>query len=1280
MMPREIKLGKNTRMSYSKITEASEMPNLIEVQKDSYEWFLTDGLLEVLKDVSPITNFSSRDDQERSCRWFLSDEMFANVFNKPQIDDMADKLVLEFIDFTLEKENTKYTLEECRERDATYAAPLKVRVRLINKDTGEVKEQEIFMGDFPLMTDQGTFVYNGAERVIVSQLVKSPGIYYASSFDKAGNKLFTSTVIPNRGAWIEYETDQYNVFSVRVDRTRKLPVTVLLKAFGLNSADEITDMFGEEDILLNTLSKDTTKNTEEALEEIYKRLRPGEPATLEGAAKLVGSLFFDAKRYDLARVGRYKFNKKLALTDRILGKTLKEDVVSPVTGEILYSAGDVLNADACLELEKNAVNRVVLDIDGDSVIVFSNGMVDAKHFVDLDLEAIGINENVRFDLLTKLIDEANGDNEELRRLLMENVDNLMPKHIMVEDVLASVNYVLNMRHGLGETDNIDHLGNRRLRAVGELLQNQFRLGFSRMERVVRERMTIQDLDVITPQALINTRPVVAAVKEFFGSSQLSQFMDQPNPLAELTHKRRLSALGPGGLSRDRASFDVRDVHYSHYGRMCPIETPEGPNIGLINSLATYARINNYGFIEAPYRVVKDGAVTDEIVYITADVEDGKIVAQATEPVDENGKFIAKKIIARKQDDMIEVTPDRIDYMDVSPRQVVSVATAMIPFLENDDASRALMGSNMQRQAVPLIKAESPIIGTGMEYRAAMDSGVVVVAKSDCTVLKVAADKVVVRETETDEIRTYNILKFTRSNQGTCINQRPVVKEGDFVKKGELIADGPATENGEVGLGKNILIGFMTWEGYNYEDAILLNENLVKEDVLTSIHIEEYEIDSRDTKLGPEEITRDIPNVGDDALRDLDERGIVRIGAEVHAGDILVGKVTPKGETELTAEERLLRAIFGEKAREVRDTSLRVPHGESGIIVDVKVFTRENGDELQPGVNQVIRCYIAQKRKISVGDKMAGRHGNKGVVSRVLPQEDMPFLPDGTPLQIVLNPLGVPSRMNIGQVLEVHLGYAAKALGWKVATPVFDGAHEEDIQEALKLARQVETEKENGTPELYDESGKITLYDGRTGQKFDNPVTVGYMYMLKLHHLVDDKIHARSTGPYSLVTQQPLGGKAQFGGQRFGEMEVWALEAYGAAYTLQEILTIKSDDVVGRVKTYESIVKGLNVPKPGVPESFKVLIKELQSLCLDVKVLDKDDNEIDLREYDEDIEAPEATPEILAEIRKSAERAEEEALANGEISHADDEDEFGLEEELVYDGEFDNVVDFEDLNG
>ena len=1142
-MVHPIQLGKNTRMSYSKINEVLEMPNLIEVQKNSYKWFLEEGLREVFRDVSPITNF-------------------------------AGNLVLEFIDYSLD-ENTKYSLEECKERDATYAAPLRVKVRLINKDTGEVKEQEIFMGDFPLMTDQGTFIYNGAERVIVSQLVKSPGIYYSSSYDKSGNLLFAATVIPNRGAWFEYETDSNNVFSVRVDRTRKLPVTVLIRALGLSNATMITDMFGEEEVLLATLEKDTTKDTDAALEEIYRRLRPGEPATVEGATQLVNSLFFDARRYDLARVGRYKFNKKLALRDRIEGKVVKEDVVSPLTGEILLNAGETVTPEVLLEFEKNGVSRVILDVEGRGVVVFSNGMVDCRHFVDFDPEEVGINENVRFDLLMEIL-EANKTEEELKAALAENVEKLMPKHILTEDIFASINYMLNMQYGLGSTDNIDHLGNRRLRAVGELLQNQFRLGFSRMERVVRERMTIQDLDVITPQALINTRPVVAAIKEFFGSSQLSQFMDQPNPLAELTHKRRLSALGPGGLSRDRASFEVRDVHHSHYGRMCPIETPEGPNIGLINSLSTYARINKYGFIEAPYRVVdkKTGVVTDEIVYITADLEDGKIIAQATEPLDEQNRFIAKKIVARYKDEILEVEPSKIDYMDVSPRQVVSVATAMIPFLENDDASRALMGSNMQRQAVPLIKPESPIIGTGMEYRAAMDSGVVVVAKEDCTVIKVAADKVVVRETS-GEIRTYNILKFKRSNQGTCINQRPVVEEGEFVKKGEIIADGPATEMGEIGLGKNILIGFMTWEGYNYEDAILINEKLVKEDVLTSIHIEEYEIEARDTKLGPEEITRDIPNVGDDALRDLDERGVIRIGAEVHSGDILVGKVTPKGETELTAEERLLRAIFGEKAREVRDTSLRVPHGEAGIIVDVKIFTRENGDELSPGVNQLIRCYIAQKRKISVGDKMAGRHGNKGVVSRILPEEDMPFLPDGTPLEIVLNPLGVPSRMNIGQVLEVHLGYAAKALGWKVATPVFDGANEYDIMEALEKAG-------------YDADGKTVLYDGRTGRPFDNRVTVGYMYMLKLHHLVDDKIHARSTGPYSLVTQQPLGGKAQFGGQRFGEMEVWALEAYGAAYTLQEILTVKSDDVVGRVKTYESIVKGLNVPKPGVPESFKVL--------------------------------------------------------------------------------------------
>ena len=1270
MMPREIKLGKNTRMTYSKIDEVAQMPNLIEVQKDSYKWFLQEGLREVLRDVSPITNFSTKEEQENTCRWFLSDELFSKVFSNPKVDDLSDKLVLEFIDYSLD-ENTKYTLEECKERDATYAAPLRVTVRLINKDTGEIKDQTIFMGDFPLMTDQGTFIYNGAERVIVSQLVKSPGIYYDFEYDKAGNKMFNATVIPNRGAWIEYETDTNNIFHVKIDRQRKLPVTVLIKALGVGSVDAICEMFGEEEILMNTLSKDTTDGTERALEEIYKRLRPGEPATLEGSAKLIGSLFFDDKRYDLARVGRYKFNEKLDLKKRILGKELAEDVVSRVTGEIIANAGDTVSEEMAESFAENAINRVILKIEDKRVVVFSNDTVDAKYFLDFDPKEVGLTEKVRYSTLMNIIENAE-DEQDLRATLEDNINVLMPKHIMAEDILASINYLINMGHGLGETDNIDHLGNRRLRAVGELLQNQFRLGFSRMERVVRERMSIQDMDVITPQALVNTRPVIAAIREFFGSSQLSQFMDQPNPLAELTHKRRLSALGPGGLSRDRASFEVRDVHYSHYGRMCPIETPEGPNIGLINSLATYAKVNSYGFIEAPYRVVKDGVVTDDIVYITADVEDGKIVAQATEPLDENNRFVNKKIIARKQDDMIEVAPSQIDYMDISPRQVVSAATAMIPFLENDDASRALMGSNMQRQAVPLIKTESPVIGTGMEYRAAMDSGVVVVAKEDCTVLKVASDKVVVREDPTGEIRTYNILKFRRSNQGTCINQRPVVVEGDYVKKGEIIADGPATDHGEVGLGKNILIGFMTWEGYNYEDAILLNEKLVKEDVFTSIHIEEYETESRDTKLGPEEITRDIPNVGDDALRDLDERGIIRIGAEVHAGDILVGKVTPKGETELTAEERLLRAIFGEKAREVRDTSLRVPHGEAGIIVDVRVFTRENGDELAPGVNQVIRCYIAQKRKISVGDKMAGRHGNKGVVSRILPEEDMPFLPDGTPLQIVLNPLGVPSRMNIGQVLEVHLGYAAKALGWKVATPVFDGAHKEDIREALKLAKEKEAAKENGTPELYDETGKITLYDGRTGQKFDNPVTVGYMYMLKLHHLVDDKIHARSTGPYSLVTQQPLGGKAQFGGQRFGEMEVWALEAYGAAYTLQEILTVKSDDVVGRVKTYESIVKGLNVPKPGVPESFKVLIKELQSLCLDVRVLDKNDNEIDLREYDDDVDAEVATPEILAELKKNAElNIQEEAN--------DEKEEDIFEEDLVFDGGLDVLDSLEDQN-
>ena len=1234
--PKVIKLGKNTRRSYSKIDEVLEMPNLIEVQKNSYKWFLEEGLKEVFKDVSPITNF-------------------------------AENLILEFTDYTLDESAAKYSLEECKERDATYAAPLRVKVRLINKETGELKEQEIYMGDFPLMTDQGTFIYNGAERVIVSQLVKSPGIYYESDYDKAGNLLFNATVIPNRGAWIEYETDSNNVFSARVDRTRKLPVTVLLKALGLGNNAEILQMFGEDEILLlSTLEKDTITDTDGALEEIYRKLRPGEPATAEGAKQLVNSLFFDARRYDLARVGRYKFNKKLSLEDRAKGKVLAEDVTSPITGEILASAGDVISAELLREFKKNAVNRLILNIDEKKVVVFSNNMVDPADFISgIDLEEIGINEDVCYDVLCEVIEESAGDVDELTKLLKQNAERLIPKHILTEDIFASINYIINMHHGLGSVDNIDHLGNRRLRGVGELLQNQFRVGFSRMERGVRERMTTQDLDVITPQALINTKPVVAAVKEFFGSSQLSQFMDQPNPLAELTHKRRLSALGPGGLSRDRASFEVRDVHYSHYGRMCPIETPEGPNIGLINSLATYARINKYGFIEAPYRKIdkETGVVSDKIEYITADIEDGKIVAQATEPLDKDNRFVNKKIVARYMDEMIEVDSSRVDYMDVSPRQVVSVATAMIPFLENDDASRALMGSNMQRQAVPLITAESPIVGTGMEYKAAMDSGVVVVAKEDCEVLKVCADKVVVRETETGNVRNYNILKFQRSNQGTCINQKPVVEEGEFVKKGEIIADGPATQLGEIGLGKNILIGFMTWEGYNYEDAILINERVVREDVLTSIHIEEFEIECRDTKLGPEEITRDIPNVGEDALRDLNELGIIRIGAEVNSGDILVGKVTPKGETELTAEERLLRAIFGDKAREVRDTSLRVPHGEGGIIVDVKTFTRENGDELSPGVNQVIRCYIAQKRKISVGDKMAGRHGNKGVVSRILPEEDMPFLPDGTPLQIVLNPLGVPSRMNIGQVLEVHLGYAAKALGWKIATPVFDGAHEEDIEEALEKAG-------------YNKDGKTVLYDGRTGMPFDNRVTVGYMYMLKLHHLVDDKMHARSTGPYSLVTQQPLGGKAQFGGQRFGEMEVWALEAYGAAYTLQEILTVKSDDVVGRVKTYESIVKGYNIPTPGIPESFKVLIKELQSLCLDVKVLDEDRNEIDLKEYEE-LDAPVATPEILEKIKREA---EEKAQQNEEntFDFSEEEEEDIFDEKSVFEGELTVVDDIEDL--
>ena len=1176
-MVHPVKLGRNTRMSYGKIHEVLEMPNLIEIQKNSYDWFLDEGLKEVFHDVSPITDYTGN-------------------------------LILEFIDYRLE-DTTKYDIEECKERDATYAAPLRVKVRLINRETGEVKEQEIFMGDFPIMTPSGTFIINGAERVIVSQLVRASSVYYSEEFDKVGKKLFSSQVIPTRGAWLEYETDSNDIFYVRIDRNRKIPVTVLIRALGFGTNAQITELFGEDARLLATMEKDTTSTEEEGLLEVYRKLRPGEPPTVESAQSLITNLFFDPKRYDLARVGRYKFNKKLRLADRITGCVSGQTVADKETGEIIVSEGDVITKEIALALEKAEVNDIVVDIDGNRTKVISNDMVDLKNYVDYNPRDYGITESVRRIVLHEILDQyPDVNSEEFKNALREKKDELIPRHILIDDIIASISYIGNLANGVGCVDDIDHLGNRRLRSVGELLQNQFRIGLSRMERVVRERMTIQDLDVITPQTLINIRPVTSAIKEFFCSSQLSQFMDQINPLGELTHKRRLSALGPGGLSRDRAGFEVRDVHHSHYGRMCPIETPEGPNIGLINSLSGFAKVNEYGFIETPYRRIdkETGIVTDEVVYMTADTEEGFYVAQATEPLDENNRFVNKKIVTRYKDEFLEIPAGRVDYMDVSPRQVMSIATAMIPFLENDDANRALMGSNMQRQAVPLLVPESPIVGTGMEYKAAKDSGVCILAKEGGVVEKVSADEIVIRN-DSGAVDKYKLIKFTRSNQGTCVNQRPIVSHGERVEKDDIIADGPSTKNGEIGLGRNILIGFMTWEGYNYEDAILINEKLVKDDVFTSIHIEEYEIESRDTKLGPEEITRDIPNVGDDALRDLDERGIIRVGAEVESGDILVGKVTPKGETELTAEERLLRAIFGEKAREVRDTSLKVPHGEYGIIVDVKVFTRANGDELPPGVNQVVRCYIAQKRKISVGDKMAGRHGNKGVISRILPEEDMPFLPDGTPLQIVLNPLGVPSRMNIGQVLEVHLGYAAKALGWKVATPVFDGANEEDIMDALEMAG-------------YDRNGKTILYDGRTGEPFDNPVTVGYMHYLKLAHLVDDKIHARSTGPYSLVTQQPLGGKAQFGGQRFGEMEVWALEAYGAAYTLQEILTVKSDDVVGRVKTYESIVKGDNVPEPGVPESFKVLVKELQSLALDIKVLDADDNEIILREsIDDDTE-------------------------------------------------------------
>ncbi|QNU66582.1 DNA-directed RNA polymerase subunit beta [Ruminiclostridium herbifermentans] len=1215
-MVQPVKLGRNTRMSFSKIRDVLEMPNLIEVQKNSYQWFLDDGLREVFRDISPITDYTGN-------------------------------LILDFVDYSLDDE-PKYSVEECKERDTTYSAPLKAKVRLINKESGEVKEQEIFMGDFPLMTDTGTFIINGAERVIVSQLVRSPGIYYSMKFDKIGKKLYSNTVIPNRGAWLEYETDSNDILSVRIDRTRKLPLTVLLRALGYGTDYEITQLLGEDERILATIQKDNAKTHEEGLIEIYKRLRPGEPPTVDSAKNLINSLFFDAKRYDLAKFGRFKFNKKLALSNLINGQVAAENIISPETGEVLVAEGELIDRKKAEEVQNSGVNIVYLLIDGKSIKVIGNNTVDIREFIDFDVSDIGITEKVQYTVLKEIL-ESNLEKEQLKKALKERINDLIPKHITTYDIISSINYIINLDYGIGTVDDIDHLGNRRLRSVGELLQNQFRIGLSRMERVVRERMTIQDIDVVTPQALINIRPVAAAIKEFFGSSQLSQFMDQTNPLAELTHKRRLSALGPGGLSRERAGFEVRDVHHSHYGRMCPIETPEGPNIGLIGSLSTYARVNEYGFIESPYRVVdkEKGIVTDEIVYLTADVEDPFIVAQATEPLDENGRFISKKIVARFMDQILEVENTKVDYMDVSPKQMVSVATAMIPFLENDDANRALMGSNMQRQAVPLIKADSPIVGTGIEYKAARDSGVCIIAKNSGVVDKVSANEIIIK-TDTGKKDVYKLLKYMRSNQGTCLNQRPIVRKGEIVEKGDIIADGPSTDNGEIALGRNILIGFMTWEGYNYEDAILINEKLVREDVYTSIHIEEYEAEARDTKLGPEEITRDIPNVGEEALKDLDDRGIIRIGAEVRSGDILVGKVTPKGETELTAEERLLRAIFGEKAREVRDTSLRVPHGESGIIVDVKVFTRENGDELPPGVNQLVRAYIAQKRKISVGDKMAGRHGNKGVISRILPEEDMPFLPDGTPLEIVLNPLGVPSRMNIGQVLEVHLGFAAKALGWKIATPVFDGATEEDIRNTLIQAGK-------------DPDGKTILYDGRTGMPFDNRVTVGYMYYLKLAHLVDDKIHARSTGPYSLVTQQPLGGKAQFGGQRFGEMEVWALEAYGASYTLQEILTVKSDDVVGRVKTYESIVKGENIPEPGIPESFKVLIKELQSLALDVKVYSEEEGEITIKEYvDDDIE----------ELNVNIEGREDEAALTNDF---DDE----LKDDILIDDDLD-IDDIDDI--
>ncbi len=1250
-MVKDIKHEKSTRKSFAKVGDYIDMPNLIKVQKDSYDWFIEEGLGEVLRDISPIIDYSGN-------------------------------LVLEFFDYYME-EKTKYSLEEAKERDATYSTRLHVKVRLINRETGEIKEQEIYLGDFPLMTDSGTFIINGAERVVVSQLVRSPGCYYAESYDKVGKKLYTSTVMPIRGAWLEYETDSNNIFYTRVDRTRKIPVTVLLRALGLETDEQILAFFGDEEKLKATMQKDTVKTADEALIEIYKKLRPGELPTVDAARNLFNGLLFDDRRYDLAKVGRYKFNKKLSIANRISGRVAYADIINPETGEVLAEKDSIISAEMAEEIQNSGINSVEIKVNDAPVKVVGNGTVNIhKIITDVDISSLHIKEMVNYEVLKNIME--NTDSKELVKALKERYSELVPKHITTEDILASVNYLLNLEHGIGYVDDIDHLGNRRIRCVGELLQNQFRIGLTRLERVVRERMTIQDLDVITPQTLINTKPITSSIREFFGSSQLSQFMDQTNPLSELTHKRRISALGPGGLSRERAGFEVRDIHYTHYSRLCPIESPEGPNIGLISALSSFATINEYGFIEAPYRRVNMDThqVTDEVDYMSADAEDGHYIAEATEPLNENNEFINDRIKVRYLNEIIEVDKNKVDYMDVSPKQLVSIGAAMIPFLEHDDAKRSLMGANMQRQAVPLMITDSPIVGTGMEYRAAKDSGILILAEDDGVIENVTGDCITVKY-KNGETKKHKLQKFKRTNGGTCINQRPIVVKGEKVKKGDSIADGPSTQNGEMALGKNILVAFSTWEGYNYEDAILINERLVKEDVFTSIHIEEYDCECRDTKLGPEEITRDIPNVGEDSLKDLDETGIIRIGAEVRPGDILVGKVTPKGETELTAEERLLRAIFGEKAREVRDTSLRVPHGEAGTIVDVKIFTRENSDELGPGVNQIIRCYIATKRKISVGDKIAGRHGNKGVISRILPEEDMPFLPDGTPVDILLNPLGVPSRMNLGQVLEVHLGLAAKELGWKVATPVFDGASEEEIVELL--------EKSGLSPD-----GKTTLYDGRTGDPFDKPITVGVMYMLKLHHLVDDKIHARSTGPYSLVTQQPLGGKAQFGGQRFGEMEVWALEAYGAAHTLQEILTVKSDDVVGRVKTYEAIVKGENIPKPGVPESFKVLVKELQSLGLDIRLFSDNDKEIELKEdidegIDFNLERKKKEEQVLLEkeLEENYVPADEETMDVSELEDSDELfedsdilDESDFEDDItdVYDNDLaeDNIQDDEDL--